>query len=191
MAVRRLQKNAGGRDGENGVAVLMRYTLRLLTLQHFQRAATLICACEQIRLGDTTKWGETSFRLGLWVGRKTTPNRTAQSAEVVEALRSGRRPVFGVGSPHQFAACPWCGSPIDPGQHITVEQYPAGRARTLIYCGDARGQCEFSRRKSPDEGLPLLVVDEEIYRLPPAMLIATVDKFAQMAWQGPVQALFG
>ena len=65
MAVRRLQKNAGGRDGENGVAVLMRYTLRLLTLQQFQRAATLICACEQIRLGDTAKWGETPFRLGL------------------------------------------------------------------------------------------------------------------------------
>jgi hypothetical protein len=126
MAVRRLQKNAGGRDGENGVAVLMRYTLRLLTLQQFQRAATLICACEQIRLGKTEKWGETPFRLGLWVGRKTTPNRTAQSAEVVEALRSGRRPVFGVGSPHQFPACPWCGAVIDPGQHITVEHYPSG-----------------------------------------------------------------
>jgi hypothetical protein len=191
MAVRRLQKNAGGRDGENGVAVLMRYTLRLLTLQQFQRAATLICACEQIRLADPDRWGETPFRLGLWVGRKTTPNRTAQSAEVVEALRSGRRPVFGVGSPHQFPACPWCGAAIDPGQHITVEHYPSGRARTLIYCGDSLGQCEFSRRKSPDEGLPLLVVDEEIYRRPPAMLIATVDKFAQMAWQGPVQTLFG
>jgi hypothetical protein len=53
-----------------------------------------------------------------------------------------------------------------------------------IYCGDARGQCEYSRRQAPDEGLPLMVVDEEIYRRPPAMLIATVDKFAQMAWQG-------
>ena len=35
------------------------------------------------------------------------------------------------------------------------------------------------------------MVDEEIYRHPPSMLIATVDKFAQMAWQGPVQTLFG
>jgi hypothetical protein len=43
----------------------MRYTLRLLTLQQFQRAATLICGCEPIRLGDTAKWGETPFRLGL------------------------------------------------------------------------------------------------------------------------------
>jgi hypothetical protein len=191
MAIRRLQKNVGGRDGENGVAVLMRYTLRLLTLQQFQRAATLICACGQIRSGEAARWGETPFRLGLWVGRKTTPNRTSQSAEVVEALRSGKRPVFGVGTPHQFPACPWCGAPIDPGQHITVEHYPAGRARTLIHCGDSLGRCEYLRRKSPDEGLPLLVVDEEIYRRPPAMLIATVDKFAQMAWQGPVQMLFG
>jgi len=191
IAIRRRQKNLGGRDGENGVAVLMRYTLRLLTLQQFQRAATLICACEQIRLENPDFWGEVPFRLGLWVGRKTTPNRTAQSAEVVEALRSGRRPVFGVGSPHQFPNCPWCGTAINPGQHITVEQYPSGRARTLIYCGDPLGQCEYSRRNSPEEGLPLTVVDEEIYRRPPCMLIATVDKFAQMAWQGAVQTLFG
>jgi hypothetical protein len=191
MGIRRLQKDLGGRDGENGVAVLMRYTLRLLTLQQFQRAATLMCACEQIRLSDEGRWGHTPFRLGLWVGRKTTPNRTSQSAEVVEALRSGKRPVFGVGTPHQFPNCPWCGTAIDPGQHITVEQYPSGRARTLIYCGDSLGECEYSRRKAADEGLPLLVVDEEIYRRPPSMLIATVDKFAQMAWQGPVQTLFG
>jgi hypothetical protein len=191
IGIRRLQKNLGGRDGEHGLAVLMRYTLRLLTLQQFQRAATLICACEQIRLGNKEKWGEAPFRLGLWVGRKTTPNKTSQSAEVIEALKSSKRPIFGQGTPHQFPFCPWCGAAIDPGKHIVVEPYPAGRARTLIYCGDSLGQCEFSRRQSPDEGLPLLVVDEEIYRLPPAMMIATVDKFAQMAWQGQVQTLFG
>ena len=51
----------------------MRYTLRLLTIQQFQRAAALICACEVIRRGDEKKWGKEPFRIGLWVGQKTTP----------------------------------------------------------------------------------------------------------------------
>jgi hypothetical protein len=34
-------------------------------------------------------------------------------------------------------------------------------------------------------------VDEEIYRRLPALLIATVDKFAQMPWKGATQMLFG
>jgi len=36
-----------------------------------------------------------------------------------------------------------------------------------------------------------MVVDEEIYRRPPSLLIATVDKFAQMPWNGQTQMLFG
>ena len=36
-----------------------------------------------------------------------------------------------------------------------------------------------------------MVVDEEIYRRLPTLLIATVDKFAQMPWNGAVQMLFG
>jgi hypothetical protein len=191
LAIRRMQPGLGGRDGENGLAVMMRYTLRLLTLQQFQRASSLICACEVIRRGAEHKWGKVPFRLGLWVGRKTTPNSTAQSQQVVEAMRSGKRPPAGVGSPHQLTVCPWCGTEIKGGEHVRVEMYPGGRARTIISCGDKLGRCEFSRAKSPDEGLPVVVVDEEIYRRPPSMLIATVDKFAQMAWTGKVQTLFG
>ena len=60
-----------------------------------------------------------------------------------------------------------------------------------MFCGDSLGDCPFSRKKSPREGLPVVVVDDEIYRNPPSLLIATVDKFAQMPWKGEVQMLFG
>jgi hypothetical protein len=193
LAIRRLQGTIAGRSGEDGVAVIMRYTLRLLTLQQFQRATTLICACESIRREDQQTWGSTPFRLGMWVGQRTTPNTTEQSEESIQQDRGHYQrgsTIGGVGSPRQLTNCPWCGSPIDAGRDIKIERFERGRGRTFIYCGDALGRCPFSRRHSP-EGLPVLVVDEEIYRCLPSLLIATVDKFAQMPWNGATQMLFG
>jgi len=198
LGIRRLQGSVGGRDGEHGVAVLMRYTLRLLTLQQTQRASTLICACESIRRDarrrDDRRWGETPFRIGLWVGNRTTPNKTAQADEFIKEIRgSGVRPgsAGGSGSPAQLKHCPWCGTQIDAKRHIKVEPFSSGRGRTIMYCGDPYGTCPFSERQASGEGLPLLVVDEEIYRLLPALLIATVDKFAQMPWNGATALLYG
>ncbi|WP_417384170.1 DISARM system helicase DrmA [Gimesia sp.] len=195
MGLRRLQGTIAGRVGDEGMAVLMRYTLRLLTIQQFQRATALICACEDIRRkslekGDS-RWGKTPFRIGLWVGRRTTPNRTDDAAEAIKQLRGNQYGGAGIGSPYQLTACPWCGSAIEGGKHLDAKPYPHGSARTLTYCGDKFGQCLFSRRQAPDEGLPVVVVDEEIYRRLPTLLIATVDKFAQMPWKGEVQMLFG
>lgn len=190
MALRRLQGEVGGYSGEAGVAVLMRYTLRLLTLQQFQRATALMCAMELIRRADETKWGKEPFRIGLWVGQRSTPNRTKDSAE---AIRKGHGMWTGLGSkgtPLQLTNCPWCGKPISVN-NIVVETYERGRGRTFQYCSDPLGQCPFSMRQSPDEGLPIVVVDEEIYRRVPSLLIATVDKFAQMPWKGETQMLFG
>jgi hypothetical protein len=194
VGLRRLQGTVAGRNGEPGVAVLMRYTLRLLTIQQFQRAAALICACETIRREDPKKWGQTPFRIGLWVGQRTTPNTTDGAAEAVKQEHGHGKykgPVGGGGSPAQLTNCPWCGSRIHPGRDIKVEAYQRGRGRTLTFCSDLKGECPFSPRKSPDEGLPVLVVDEEVYRLLPSLLIATVDKFAQMPWNGKVGMLFG
>ena len=188
LAVRRLQGVVEGRSGMDGVAVIMRYTLRLLTLQQFQRASSLICACEVIRRGDSATWGQTPFRLGLWVGQRSTPNTTQESAEAITQQHGLYMPQFGGGSPHQLTNCPWCGASIDGGSNIIVNKH---KGRTYIYCSDPYGQCPFSKAKSPDEGLPVLVVDEEIYRLLPALLIATVDKFAQLPWKGTTQMLFG
>jgi Helicase conserved C-terminal domain len=194
LAMRRLQGTIGGRSGEDGVAVIMRYTLRLLTLQQFQRASALICACEVIRREDGQgTWGSTPFRLGLWVGQRTTPNTTEQSEEASKQERGVYRrgsTVGGVGSPRQLTNCPWCGSPIDLGRDIKIESVGKGRGRTLTFCSDPLGRCPFSRRNSED-GLPVLVVDEEIYRCLPSLLIATVDKFAQLPWNGATQMLFG
>jgi hypothetical protein len=191
LAIRRLQGEVAGRRGDAGVAVLMRYTLRLLTLQQFQRATALICACESIRreaedAGDS-RWGSIPFRIGLWVGNKTTPNTTAQSNEG-NLLRREQGKRSGSGDPAQLTNCPWCGSKIESINNITVDLV---RGRTLLYCGDKTGSCLFAERQSKGEGLPVVVVDEEIYRLLPSLLIATVDKFAQMPWNGNTQALFG
>lgn len=192
LAIRRLQGVIEGRSGEAGIAVLMRYTLRLLTLQQFQRAAALICACEAIRReaadkGDMT-WGCWPFRIGLWVGNKTTPNTTKQAEQAVLDRRNRKYVGGGTGDPAQLTYCPWCGCEINPGSHIKVDK---ARGRTLIYCGDATGRCTFSVGRAFGEGLPVLVVDEEIYRQLPSLLIATVDKFAQMPWNGITQTLFG
>jgi hypothetical protein len=190
LALRRLQGNLGGYDGSAGVAVLMRYTLRLLTLQQFQRATTLICACEELRRLEPAKWGEEPFRIGLWVGQASTPNTNADSDQKVKEIR--RQAGYTAGStPHQLTSCPYCGNPIHPGNDIAVETLAAGRCRTLIFCSDPTGECLFCKRGSAGEGLPVLVVDEEIYRRLPALLIATVDKFAQLPWKGETQMLFG
>jgi hypothetical protein len=195
MGLRRLQGTIAGRAGDEGVAVLMRYTLRLLTIQQFQRATALVCACESIRRkalehGDP-RWGKTPFRIGLWVGRRTTPNRTDDAVEAIKQARGNQFFGAGIGTPYQLTACPWCGSAIEAGKHLEAQPYPNGSGRTLTYCGDKFGQCLFSKRHAANEGLPVVVVDEEIYRRLPTLLIATVDKFAQMPWKGEVQMLFG
>lgn len=185
MFVRRLQGTNYGRDGTRGLTVLMRYTLRLLTIQQFQRASTLICALEDIRRRDRNgDLGEEPFTIGLWVGQRVTPNTTSESAEAVSTLRAGNVPPKG--SPAQLTSCPWCGSPIDPRRDIRVETFREGRGMTTLSCPDPT--CAFNERNG---GLPVRIVDDETYRRPPSLLVATVDKFALMAWKRGVSGLFG
>ncbi len=193
LAIRRRLPGLGGLDAEHGVAVLMRYTLRLLTIQQFQRAAALICACETIRRANPGLWGAAPFRIGLWVGGSVTPNNTDQAGTWLKDRRkeSGRGRRSRSGSPHQLTSCPWCGSKLDAGRDITVD---TTLRRTVITCPDVFA-CPFGESTfgvgADERGLPVLVVDEEIYRLPPSLVIATVDKFAQLPWKGETQALFG
>ena len=185
-------------DGRAGVTVLMRYTLRLLTSQQFQRATTLVCAAELARREDPATWGEEPFRIGLWVGTAVSPKRVSEAAEELKRLRErGGAGGRGSGAGHRFSAlqlghCPWCGRPLTPAD-VTVRDVAGMAERVVVRCPDELGECPFSDGDGnvvPD-GLPVLTTDEEIYRLAPAFVIATVDKLARLAREGHAATLFG
>ena len=79
--------------GSAGLSVLMRYTLRLLTLDQLGRASTLICALELERQQDVDKLGEWPFEIGLWVGKAATPNVMGHKGDTYrESARAKRSP---------------------------------------------------------------------------------------------------
>ena len=174
----------GPLDGSAGVAVLMRYTLRLLTAQQFQRATTLMCAAELVRRENPEIWGERPFRIGLWVGTNVSPKRVDEAASELKRVHEGRGHRLTV---LQIQRCPWCGTPITP-KSVQVDDT---LRRVYVYCGDDRAACPFSEGGAVADGLPVLTVDEEIYRLVPDFVIATVDKFARLAREGEAASLFG
>ncbi|GAB2766555.1 DISARM system helicase DrmA [Amycolatopsis magusensis] len=175
----------GPLDGNSGIAVLMRYTLRLLTAQQFQRATSLVCAAELARLDDVATWGAEPFRIGLWVGTDVSPKRFDEAEQqLTRANNAGGNYRLTV---LQIQRCPWCGTRIGPGD----VKARAENRRVHVYCGDDLAECPFAEGGTSAEGLPVLTVDEEIYRLVPAFLIATVDKFARLAREGEAASLFG
>ncbi|MEU6788800.1 DISARM system helicase DrmA [Nonomuraea angiospora] len=214
LAIRRLQGKLGSgadtRDGSAGVAVLMRYTLRLLTAQQFQRAAALICAAEVLRRKEPAAWGAEPFRIGLWVGAGVSPNWFSEAIDQIDEARQagdGKRT-----NVLQTLTCPWCGEELAGHKDLHPD---TDRRRVLLYCrrGEGDDPCPFSKRgedamlrelfagrEGDDlkaalavhrEGLPILTIDEEIYRYAPSLVIATVDKLAQLPWKGYAGLLFG
>lgn len=188
------------RDGTN---VLMRYTLRMLTTQQFQRAASLICAMEFLRR-DCARHGIVyeipgqRFSLGLWVGGDGSPNKIKEAQTDLNAYRSGRID----GNPFILTECPWCRAQIgrfDGPRPNDLHQNQWNAARTkgisevpnegpLLHCTD--GACSFGQ-ENRQHWLPVEVIDERIYRLPPSLVIGTADKFAIIAYRPAAGALFG
>jgi Helicase conserved C-terminal domain len=177
-----------GNPTNAGTTTIMRYTLRLLTTQQFQRAASLICALEQIRRRSPERFGAAPISIGLWVGGTVTPNR--HSLAVTEL---GRLMLEGGENPFIVLACPWCGVGMGSqpfGAKTRVFGYRRQKRdglddRVQFRCEDPN--CAFST----DEGLPLEVVDDAIYERPPTLVIGTVDKFAMMPWEPRSRRLFG
>ena len=190
MVLRRLQHRESDRGlGGAGVSVVMRYTLRLLTLDQLGRAAGLVCALELERIQDPGRYGPWPFEIGLWVGKAATPNvlgykgfKGSDSARSkVKQFKSDPR---NKPSPIPLENCPWCGTRFAP-ESFTLLPNDDRPKELRIVC--VNFECEFSG----DRALPIVAVDEPLYRRLPAFLIATVDKFASLPWIGPSGALLG
>jgi hypothetical protein len=168
------------RDGEAGagVTVLMRYTLRLLTLQQFERATALICAMEKQRAADPTSLGHEEISIGMWVGRSATPNKLAVAKSRLADLVRNETLQMQTENPVQLRNCPWCGESLRPRDYTVDED----AVRMTVRC--PAGSCDFRG------GLPVHLVDEAVYAHRPTLVIATVDKFASMPWRPASAALF-
>jgi hypothetical protein len=187
----------------------MRYTLRLLTLDQLGRAATVICALElerQRRISEDQphKLGDWPFEIGMWVGKGASPNKLGgpndpDNKSTYNVLNRWKKK--GTDRPIPIETCPWCSRPLQPlGFNLLPSRAPD---RLEIHCRtvpnptkpDAlserdfahMGPCPFAKQTA----LPLLAVDEQIYRRLPCFLIATVDKFASLPWEGRTGKLFG
>ena len=184
-----------------GTNIIMRYTLRLLTAQQFSRAATLICACETIRKtygvkvsGKRTRFsrrkgneslalGDEPITIGLWIGGDHTPNKLDDAEKKLQKLKNGNG--F-ENNAFQLLKCPWCGS------QLTVEHgkgrwgyFYESRPKHFYY------QCPQESCRFHSSEIPVKVIDEELYKNPPTLLIGTVDKFAMMTWKEEVNKFFG
>lgn len=164
-------------DQGAGVASFMRYTLRLLTIQQFQRAAALVCACDAIRLGDgvpedvEADLADIPFSIGLWVGGDATPNKFPDAEIALRDPRAHNRP-------DQLKTCP---------RH---------RDKRLLWTADTSTRTVFAKCEDPDclwhaRPLPVWTVDTDIYREQPSLVIGTIDKFAQVARNPDTRSLFG
>lgn len=99
-------------------------------------------------------------------------------ARVRRFRRNGRE------APAPIKACPWCSTPFGRDSFSCT---PSDAAPQNMEVRCANATCDFTR----DRPLPVLTVDEAIYRRLPAFLIATVDKFAGLPWVGPAGGFFG
>lgn len=171
---RRLKFPASG----SGTNVLMRYTLRLLTAQQYLRATRIICALELIR-HKNTKLGNEPITVGMWVGAATSPNTFSDAKKFVRQASDGRTDAH---KKLVLDKCPWCDTPFKaPESYITRE--------TVFHFRCINTECDFGAQDEIQ--LPCNVVDEALYDEPPTLLLATVDKFARLAWDERTSAFFG
>lgn len=169
---RRISK---GEEGY-GTTIIMRYTLRLLAAQQFERASILICACEYLRERDEKLLGEEPISIGLWIGSGQTPNTLQDAREKRSELLKSEY----ADNKFQLRECPWCKT------EFTIYSYDISKGRNRNFEFVCQNKyCHFAKK------MPIQIIDECLYKKPPTLLFSTVDKFAMLPWKGAIASFFG
>ena len=159
---------------------------RELTKQQF----TLLCALELLRQEDPKTLGTWPFEIGLWVGQAATPNRMGKKGDNNDDSARSRTIAFQNDDkrkppPIPIESCPWCGRGLKPSSFQLLPRMDEPQD-LRVKC---EGRCPFNGTKQLL--LPIIAVDEPLYRRLPAFLIATVDKFAGLPFVAETGGLFG
>lgn len=206
--------NRLARQESSGVDVIMRYTLRLLTAQQFQRAGLLFCAMEYVRRlpGNEKYLGKKEFRIGMWVGGDATPNRRSDAIAALKKLQKNPD----AENPFVLLKCPWCNGKFGPSKEESeggkkgfgrqgkggkslksvygyhLYRYPGKTSDTVAFrCDDINCEYGFSPIRNDNVPLPIYIIDEDIFDNPPNLIVGTVDKFAMLAWKPQIRSIFG
>ncbi len=187
LALRRRRAIKRGQSGA-GVAVITRYTLRLLTIQQFRRLLTAIMAAEYLRVeglmtdqmvgwyprtfnpsGPGFIWGCEPFGAGLWVGGGVTPNRlkgTWSGRETIPGALDILRGRKGEGEPAQVITCPACGTLLaipDTGLSGTRKIYLVVRIENSSHTSININQIQFLLKGYRNSGI--FIQNAKIYPL--------------------------
>ncbi len=170
------------RGKHRGVTALIRYPLRLLTIQQAQRAARVLAHGERVR--RKYAYGGDPLTIGFWVGSGGSPNH--HSAKGVKSIPLVSQIVPDLATEmalrdndakysaamrawRKLPRCPFCG--LETALRIFVDDgdKTLGHVCTDLQCDSNSGQWR---------ALPFYIVDEDIYDLAPSVLLGTVDKLA-------------
>jgi hypothetical protein len=162
------------RDKNSGVTAVIKYPLRLLSVQQVQRLADILAMAELIRREHPDMMYGDEFSLGYFVGDNNTPNKITETI----AEKFSNMTTKELNDDYQVIdVCPFCRS-----QSINVEFIP-NQLRLVHNC---------SNKDCPSNGiLPFYMVDREIYRYLPSVIISTIDKFASVGVQADFRNILG
>jgi hypothetical protein len=159
----------------SGITAWSRFPLRMLSLQQTQRFANAIAGAELVRMEENINGDP--FSLGFLVGGSATPNRVKKDAagdeeEDADKLDDRINPYL------LLEGCPYC------RKNTVTTRFDRVTWRLLHEC---------SNEECPNHSriLPLYVVDHEIWRFLPTIVIGTLDKAANISRQTGMRCLVG